>query len=318
MLSDNIKISVVIPCYNQGNFLEEAVQSVLNSDSDEYEIIIVNDGSTEAETLQVFENLEQVFSDHPKITVIYQANSGLSAARNTGIQRARGEYILPLDADDKIRPHYLTKASEILDSHPDVGVVYPYAQLFGERSGLWEFPRFDAKRLLLNNFIVSCSVYRKKVWEMCNGYDPNMKAGYEDWEFWIRVMKNRWKFHLIEEAMFDYRVRKGSMVAACNIPENRRVLIQYICTKHRDIYLENLEYVISEKDAALLCANKQIRHLEQTIREKEISLNHIYHSKGWKILFTCYKIRDRVFPENTSRRRLLDKFLEKCTNQKPV
>jgi len=297
------KVSVIIPCYNQGEFIREAMQSVSESDFEDYEIIIVNDGSTDDITLQVFKELEQDFLNKRNVTIVTQENSGLASARNSGIQLARGEYILPLDADDKIRPHYLSRAVEILDSSPEVGVVYPYAQLFGEREGIWEFPQFDPKRLLLHNFAVASSVYRKEIWDECDGYDPEMRQGYEDWEFWIRAMKKGWRFHLIDEVMFDYRTKKDSMVTACNIPENRRHLIRYICEKHRQTYIENLEYVISEGNVELLKAQIRIRSLEAVIRDRESDLNNICNSRGWKALLIAYKARDRIIPLNSRRRR---------------
>lgn len=200
MVADPVKISVVIPCYNHGEFLREAIQSVMICMFDRYEIIVVNDGSSDACTLRVLDELEKEFSDERNTVFVHQENAGVSAARNNGIRLSRGEYILPLDADDKIRPNYLGHAVEILDKHPDIGIVYPYVQLFGERHELCEFPSFDANRLLLYNFIVACSVFKKSVWNDCGGYDPEMRLGYEDWEFWIRVMKKAGNFTLSEKS----------------------------------------------------------------------------------------------------------------------
>jgi len=160
-----VRISVVIPCYNHGKFLGDAVDSVLHSDFKEYEIIIVNDGSTDPFTLRVFGDMERRFSDDQTVTILHQKNLGLSSARNAGIRSAAGEYILPLDADNKIRPHYLRTAVEILDHNSDTGVVYAYANLFGEKKGVWTFPVFDARKLLIENFVEACSVFRKKLWE---------------------------------------------------------------------------------------------------------------------------------------------------------
>ena len=331
---NNIKVSVVIPCFNHGSFIEEAIASVLESKFLDYEIIIVNDGSTDTFTLKVFKKIEENFKNNSRIRIIHQDNLGLADARNNAIRAAKGEYILPLDADDKIRPNYLSKASEILDNNPDVGVVYVYAKIFGDRDEVWEFPIFNPQKLLLENFVAACSVFRKKVWQDCNGYDPNMVMGYEDWDLWLGAMENGWKFHLIKEVLFDYRVQENSMSSACNIPENRRVLIKFICNKHKNTYIENLDYVISEKDVAILEAKYHardiIRHLEDVIREKDVHLRHledvikerdanldnIYNSRGWKLLLICYKLRDWIFPLNSMRKRLAKTIFKTIKNSK--
>ena len=113
------KVSVVIPCYNQGAFIDDAVNSVLAQTFSDFEIIIVNDGSTDATTNALLERYSR-----PKTTVIHTENQGVCAARNTAIKAAAGKYILPLDADDKIEPTYLEKAVNVFDNHPETGVVW--------------------------------------------------------------------------------------------------------------------------------------------------------------------------------------------------
>jgi len=284
----DIKVSVVIPCYNHGKYLNEAVDSVLKSDFADYEIIIVNDGSTDSYTLKVFREMEQRFLQDQKVTIIHQENLGLSAARNSAIRAGRGRYILPLDADNKIRPNYLSKAVEVLDADDEIGVVYAYANLIGEKRGTWVFPPFKPRKLLLENFVEACSVFRKRIWEECNGYDPAMVMGFEDWDLWICAMEKGWKFHLIEEVLFDYRVRKDSMVSSCSIPDNHRQIIKYICEKHQQTFVENLSSVISD------------------IRERESYIQRVYSGQGWKLLMKYYRLRDRFLPEGTKRRKISD------------
>ena len=297
-INNNIKVSIIIPCYNHGEFLKEAVASVLKSTFEYYEIVIVNDGSTEESTLAIIKEMEQKYQHNDRIRFIHQENLGLADARNNGIKVSKGEYILTLDADNKVRPDYLSEAVEILSNNQKIGVVYAYAKFFGERKGVWEFPVFNSRKLLLGNFIDACSVYRKRIWEECNGFDPDMGImGYEDWDLWIGAMEKGWKFHLIKKVLFDYRVRNDSMIAACNIPENRSYLIRYICKKHRETYIKNLEYVISEKDVSALLAHThyggitaRIERIKQTIvykfYSKIIKRNKI-HNILWKILARC-------------------------------
>jgi hypothetical protein len=124
--SQNVQVSVVIPCYNQGQYIDEAVESVLAQSYQDFEIIIVNDGSNNADTIKILETYSK-----PKTRVIHTNNQGASIARNNGIKVSSGRYILPLDADDRIGSVYIEKAIEVLDKNENVGIVYCEAEFFG-------------------------------------------------------------------------------------------------------------------------------------------------------------------------------------------
>ena len=240
-MSEEIRVSVIVPCYNHGQYVEEAVASVGISHHPQCEIIIINDGSDDGTTESVVSGLEG-----ERTHVIHQKNMGLSAARNVGIAAAKGEYVLLLDADNTIDPDYFLKASEILDREPDVSVVYSDHLRFGD--GLDEdrvnVPEFDATRLLAGNYIDACAVVRKSVFKQIGGFDTEGLTGYEDWEYWIRCWANGLKFHHIQDTLFKYRVVKGSMLHGVNKPEIRRKNVKYILQKHREVYASNFEHVI--------------------------------------------------------------------------
>lgn len=201
-------VTVVIPCFNQGEFLEEALQSLNNIDSSKYEVIIVDDGSDDPLTLEKLKELE-----YRGYYIHHQENSGLGAARNVGIRLANGNYILPLDSDNKIRPVYIEKGIEILDMHPEVGVVYGNVQRFGDSDSLVVVPEFDPVRILVENTIDACALFRKEIWEQVGGYEENM-VGYQDWAFWMAIAATEnWEFFHIDDIVFDYRIRQGSMVS---------------------------------------------------------------------------------------------------------
>ncbi|MCL1472498.1 glycosyltransferase [Argonema antarcticum] len=253
---NEIAVSVVIPCFNQGEFILEAISSVQSCQDRIYEILIINDCSTEKLTLKVLNYLKE----NGYHIIEHQSNQGLAEARNTGVKKARGRYILPLDSDNKIRAKYLTKAIEILDKYPEIGVVYGDAEFFGEKTGIWEVPEFNINKLAARNYIDACAVYRKEVWSDCGGYDSKIpgKMGYEDWDFWLGSVEKGWKFYHVREVLFDYRVRSDSMVSLCRIPENHARLVNYICAKHLEIYKTNFASILAEKDSALL--KEQIRY----------------------------------------------------------
>ncbi|MFB2918604.1 glycosyltransferase [Aerosakkonema sp. BLCC-F2] len=265
-----IAVTVVIPCYNQGEFILEAISSVESCQDRVYEILVINDKSTEKVTLNILDYLKE----NGYCIIEQEKNLGLASARNTGVEKARGRYILPLDSDNKIRPEYITKSIEILDKYPEVGVVYGDAEFFGERTGIWEVGEFDINKLAGRNYIDACAVYRKQVWEDCGGYDTKIpdKLGYEDWDFWLSAAEKRWKFYHIPEVLFDYRVRADSMVSLCRIPENHERLVRYICAKHLEIYKTNFANILAEKDSALL--KEQIRYegLEMELAKTQAAL----------------------------------------------
>lgn len=240
-----IDISVVIPCFNHGEYILDAIASVEASGEVNYELIIINDGSTDAYTLSVLDKLRD-----RGYHVVDLENQGLANARNHGIAIASSRYILPLDSDNKIRPDYMRKGIDKLDESPEIGIVYGDVEFFGETTGVWSLPDFDLYRLMTGNFIDACAVFRKQVWQDCGGYDPNMpdKLGYEDWDFWLSAAEKRWQFWHIAEVMFDYRTRSDSMVQTCKQPINQKRLVHYICAKHVDLYIPRLADIIADKE----------------------------------------------------------------------
>ena len=146
------KVSVVIPCYNYGEYIDEAVDSVLAQTYDDFEIIIVNDGSTDAYTNKLLDGY-----DRPKTRVIVTTNNGVATARNIGISAASGQYILPVDPDDRIGNTYLEKAVKILDEHQELGMVYSHVEFFGARKGKLALKPYQLDNILVGNVICSAA-----------------------------------------------------------------------------------------------------------------------------------------------------------------
>ena len=269
--TSSIALSIIIPCYNQGEYLLEALSSVQACLDQVYEVIIINDGSNDPLTINLFSYLKE-----QGYTVLDQNNQGLSSARNNGIAKASGRYILPLDADNKIRPDYILKGIEILDQHPEIGVVYGKPEWFGELGRSWEMPeRFDPNKLILGNYIDACAVYRRSLWEDCGGYDPHMPvAALEDWDFWLSAVERGWKFHYIPEVLFDYRVRDNSMATQCDLPENRSRLLKYICTKHASLYRTSFPAMISDRELRIGQLEGHSSNLARRRDELETALVH--------------------------------------------
>lgn len=267
-----MKISVIIPCYNLGEFLPESLQSARQADCDDFEIVVVDDGSTDPETLALLETLEQPPGSPVPLRLIRQENRGASEARNTGVREASGDYIMPLDADDRLRSDFLTQAASVLDAQPDIGVVYGYVQRFGDDDEVWEFPEVDEVGMLVANCVPVCALYRRQVWEDCGGYDPEMTA-HEDWEFWVHAMSKGWKFHRLTQVACEYRSRQESVVRRWDVPETRKRLVQYMCRKHRDLYTRNLPEVIASRELIELELHQLVWKQEKEIEEHSRALH---------------------------------------------
>ena len=228
------KISVIIPCYNLGQYIQEALYSVAAQTFQDYEIIVINDGSTDKKTNQILGGLEC-----SKLKLITTANQGLAKARNTGILQSTGQYILPLDADDKIAPTYLEKALDILEKSKNVGIVYCKAEFFGEENFEWDLPEYSLSRMLIDNLIFASAFFRRDDWEKIGGYRSEMIYGWEDYDFWLSIIELERKVYLIPERLFYYRKRRDSMVNQMT-QENKFASYKKIVNNHKELYLDNI------------------------------------------------------------------------------
>ncbi len=239
------KVTVAIPCYNHGEFLLETLDSVQAQSFDDYEVVVVDDGSTDPATCALLRNLTL-----PKVKVIHTENQGVSAARNRAIAEAKGEYILPLDADDMIASTYLEKAVTVLDARPDVAVVFGERLMFGEREGVFPLPDYDPRRLLAENLIYPAAMFRRSDWQKVGGYCEAMVHGWEDWEFWISMSKLGQNVVKLQEVLFLYRVRSSSRDHSLSMKQKLLMFVK-IVSRHKLLYLKKIPYILQK-----LCREK--------------------------------------------------------------
>lgn len=260
------RLAVVIPCFNHGELLIEAVASVERAVDEPCELIIVNDGSRQPRTLEVLAALRRV-----GYRIVDQENSGLAAARNRGFEEAAAPYVVPLDSDNRLRTGFVRQALEVLDGDPGTGVVYGDRQDFGLRSEVVDVPPFELDEILPFNFIDACAVVRKEVWRACGGYDTSM-PGWEDWEFWISAAERGWGFHHLPRVAFDYRVRPGSMLSSFEDEELRRRVMKYVVTKHRDLYWQRLPELLLASQRSAITLHQIARDRERIQGDVEIAV----------------------------------------------
>lgn len=197
-------VSVIMPCLNDGAYIEEAVSSLREQTWPQVELVIIDDGSDE-ETVQVIRQLS-----FPRKIVLHTNHIGPAAARNRGIQAAQGIYILPLDSDDIIEKTYIEQAVAMMQSLPDAGVVYCHADLFGEKTGAWDLPEYSLKAELLDNVIFVTALFRKSDWEDVGGFCEDFRAGMEDYDFWLSLLETGKCVYQLPETLFHYRIKPAS------------------------------------------------------------------------------------------------------------
>lgn len=204
MMTENNMVSVIIPVYNAAAWVSDTVRSVLASTYADIEVVCVDDGSTDS-SLAVLRTLA---STDPRVRVLHQENAGVCHARNAAIAASCGEYVLPVDADDLLMPRFIGQAVEVLQARPEVKVVAPAAEFFGERTGPWRLPAFTLKREAHKNVLAACAMYRRADYDRTDGYCAEVIAR-EDWEFWINMLKGGGEVVRLPELGLRYRVQKG-------------------------------------------------------------------------------------------------------------
>jgi glycosyltransferase involved in cell wall biosynthesis len=227
-------VSIVIPLYNQGEFLSDSVGSVLSQTYKNIEVIIVEDGSTDGTTPDIADKFQSNI-----VRVIHKKNEGLAMARNTGIEDSKGEFVIPLDADDKLDPTFVEKTISSIQENNNIAVVYTDQMFFGEENKIMEMKDFDFSYLLVQNHVSVCSLIRKSMFEKVKsvngvGYNPNMKFGYEDWDFWISVGELGGEFRCVHEPLFHYRKRASSM--SSNTLKNHEYLVSVMFENHKETF----------------------------------------------------------------------------------
>lgn len=225
-------LSIIIPYYNLGKYLPDAVSSALNSDYHNKELIIVDDGSDDKNSIRILNNIKK---KHPQIRIITTKNNGLSNARNIGAKNAKGEFIAFLDADNVIHKTFYKKAINILEKYENVGFVYSWIEYFGETKGVWPTFNTEFPLLLLINMLDALSVTRKKLFLNYGLNRKELVYGMEDWDSWISICENGYFGVSIPEKLLKYRVRNSSMSRNFN---NSNILFSYklISNKHKYLY----------------------------------------------------------------------------------
>jgi glycosyltransferase involved in cell wall biosynthesis len=261
------KVSIIVPAYNVAPYLGETLDSVLAQTRGDYEVVVVNDGSTD-ETAQVVEQYRDRFAG--KLVYVWQENRGLAAARNTAIRTARGQYISLLDSDDVWMPRYLEAMLGLLESDPALDLVFPNAIFWGS-------PQFDGrdfqsvfppnppitmeKILGRESNVFGLATLRRELVLTVGSYDESLRAS-EDFDLWLRLLKRGSQFGFVTEPLVKYRFRRDSLSnTGITLYRNRLRVFEKV--------MQAIDTTPAERAIA-----------EREVAESEATLNwHIYRDK---------------------------------------
>lgn len=268
-VSSNPKISVISACYNHGKYINEMIESVMDQSFIDFELIIVNDGSTD-DTRQILDNIH-----FDRVRIILSEHKGPSFARNFAIRNARADLIFNLDADDKIAPDLLEKGYNIFLGKKNVGIVYPECRYFGARRGIMKTGHYSLENMLHSNRIVSAAFFRKEDWITCGGYSESFLYGLEDWDLWLSIIELGREVVKIQDSSFYYRIYKNPSASRAGRRNSDRTKslesILLIYERHKQLIarhpaiLRRFEKFKQEKDSGTL---RQVRNLVFPIRQR--------------------------------------------------
>ncbi|MND25624.1 Hyaluronan synthase [compost metagenome] len=209
--ADKPLLSVVIPCFNHGEYLQRALASLAQQSFQDFEIILVDDGSDDPSTLALLAALEV-----SGLTLLTQPNRGPSAARNAGIDRALGRFICCLDADDQLAPTYLEKCLLLLEGNLGIRLAYSWVRLMGGEHRLHRAADFDPGLLRYFNSICVSAVFHREDWQFAGGFDEAREAMFEDWDFWLGLAERGVRGKVIREPLLFYQRQTGSRLEAAS------------------------------------------------------------------------------------------------------
>ncbi len=273
---EKLLVSVIVPCYNQAEYLSEALDSVLGQTYSNWECVIVNDGSTD--------NTEIIAKEYCKkdtrFKYLFQDNAGVAEARNNGIKKSSGEYVLPLDGDDFINNDFIDIAVSFFTSDSSIKLVYPRVELFGVENRTWDLPQYSFNGLLFQNMIVCTAMYKKSDFDKTSGYNTEMKDGYEDWDFWVSFLNKEDKVFQADGCILFYRLKSISRNIISG--DKKRKLYKYIYNNNKAKY----NSFISEFNQEIIFY-KQLEtdnHVQSDyILSLEQQLNSLRDSKAYKL-----------------------------------
>jgi glycosyltransferase involved in cell wall biosynthesis len=256
-------ISVLLPCFNDGEWIDEAIASVHAQTFQDFEIVVVDDGSTDHATRQKLRSLAG-----SRVRLIESENRGLPGARNLAARHALGDLFCALDADDRLAPEWFEKGVVLLEANPDVAFVSHWLETFGDEQWTWTPRSCELSALLARNTINGAALVRRPAFEAVGGYAEHMRHGCEDWDLWLRLVEQGYRGEIIPEVLFYYRRRATSMSRVMTEGNSYEVPLRELVRRHDDAYRVHLIDVMLASEAEALTLGREVTRLDCAFLEE--------------------------------------------------
>lgn len=284
-------LSVVIPYYNLGSTLPETIESIEETEYEKYEIVIVNDGSTDKESIDVLNK----YRNKKNIRIVDIENGGLANARNVGAEAAKGEFIAFIDADDKVEKSFYKRSIDILHRYQNVSYVYSWVRNFGQNNFVWPTFNIHLPYLLCANMLAAFAVIRKNDFLNYGKNRPKMEYGMEDYDGWVSLAEHGYMGVSIPEELNLYRVRKDSMSRKFN--ERLRIYLYGTSIEgHEKLfekYSKDIYMLLMSNGQPFYWSNPTLPSFKPTAEERD-RLFYILNSTWGKIATKIYRVLRKI------------------------
>lgn len=279
-------VTFVIPCYNHGRFVGEAVRSSLSQRGVHVHVVVVDDGSDDGSTPDACEACAG-----KRVRVIHQPNKGLPAARNRGAADADTPYLVFLDADDYVRPRFARTLYNAITAQDDPGVSHAYCQeqLVGLGHGVWRVPDWDVRLLKITNLHPVTCLVRRDCFEAVGGFNESMTRGYEDWDLWLSFAERGWRGLRVREPLFVWR-RHSHDTMVMNVIHDHERLYRSLVQQHPALYDPDLRDLLIYTNTLLRKFN--MNWIDETGLPRE--LQYLHHVRDEHQRSTAARLQQRV------------------------
>ena len=257
-MTDTPQTSFIVTCHNLGAYVLETLDSLDAQTVQDFEIVVVNDGSTDGATCRVLADLSRA-----RTRVVHIERRGLPGARNAGARHARGQFLCMVDADDLLEPVYLERSLAALATAPDIGFASHWLRAFGDEQWDWTPTDWTFPALLHANTINGAALMRRELFDALGGFDQTMTEGCEDWEFWIRAVASGYRGTIIPEFLFRYRRRADSMSRLMHATPGMAALVRQLVDRHATLYASHLADLLARRDGERSSLNTALWALEE-------------------------------------------------------